>query len=52
MIESFIVAGNQKVLADKPLVYGQSITDACVDMATSEEMLNLLADAIKTRQAL
>ncbi|MBA6390821.1 3-deoxy-7-phosphoheptulonate synthase [Colwellia sp. BRX10-3] len=49
MIESFMVAGNQKVVADKPLVYGQSITDACINLDTSEEILNVLANAIKTR---
>jgi 3-deoxy-7-phosphoheptulonate synthase len=49
MIESFLVAGNQKVVADQPLVYGQSITDACINLATSEEILSVLADAIKTR---
>ncbi|MFT5635522.1 MAG: 3-deoxy-7-phosphoheptulonate synthase [Cognaticolwellia sp.] len=49
MIESFMVAGNQKVVADKPLVYGQSITDACINLDTSEEILNVLANAIKTK---
>ena len=49
MIESFLVAGNQKVNPDQPLVYGQSITDACVDLTTSEEILTLLANAVKTR---
>lgn len=49
MIESFIVAGNQSVKADTPLTYGQSITDACIDLAVSEDILALLADAVKTR---
>ena len=49
MIESFIEAGNQAVKADTPLVYGKSITDACVDLAVSEDILSLLADAIKQR---
>ncbi|MGB1261320.1 MAG: 3-deoxy-7-phosphoheptulonate synthase [Cognaticolwellia sp.] len=49
MIESFLVAGNQKVVTGEPLVYGQSITDACVDLDTSEEILSVLANAIKTR---
>ena len=49
MIESFMVAGNQKVIPDEPLVYGQSITDACINLDTSEEILTVLADAIKTR---
>ncbi|XQW86732.1 3-deoxy-7-phosphoheptulonate synthase [Thalassotalea piscium] len=48
MIESFIVAGKQAVVENKPLVYGQSITDACVDLPTSEIMLKTLADAVIT----
>ncbi len=52
MIESFLVEGKQSVVPDKPLVYGQSITDACVDLAVSEKMLKMLADAVKqTRHA-
>ena len=31
MIESNLVAGAQKLVPGKPLVYGQSITDACID---------------------
>jgi len=49
MIESFIVAGNQSVKEGTPLTYGQSITDACVDVEVSEEILTVLADAVKTR---
>jgi 3-deoxy-7-phosphoheptulonate synthase len=49
MIESFIEAGNQAVKADTPLVYGKSITDACIDLTASEEILSLLAVAIKQR---
>ena len=49
MIESFLVAGNQKVVAKQPLVYGQSITDACINLETSEEVLSVLANAIKSR---
>ena len=50
MIESFIVAGNQNVEPNKALVYGQSITDACIDLATSEEVLSELANAIVKRR--
>ncbi len=49
MIESFITAGNQSVQADTPLIYGQSITDACIDLTVSEEILTMLANAIKQR---
>ena len=47
MIESNIVAGKQELRGDKSaLVYGQSITDACVDFATTERMLaEFAADA-------
>ncbi len=47
MIESFLVAGKQNVTCSKDLVYGQSITDACVDLATSEKILDCLASAVK-----
>jgi len=40
MIESHIEAGNQPIPADlKQLRYGCSITDGCVDWATTEKML-------------
>jgi 3-deoxy-7-phosphoheptulonate synthase len=47
MIESHLVAGKQSIpknLAD--LTYGQSITDGCVDFATTVDMLHALADAV------
>ena len=48
MIESHLVAGKQSIPKDlKNLVYGQSITDACVDIETTEKMLAMLADAVK-----
>ncbi|QOL24905.1 3-deoxy-7-phosphoheptulonate synthase [Thalassotalea sp. LPB0316] len=47
MIESFIEAGNQAVVPGKPLTYGQSITDACVDLAQTDEILSILANAKK-----
>lgn len=50
MIESFIVPGNQKVVADTPLTYGQSITDACVDLTTTTDMLAILAASVSTRR--
>ncbi|MCX7166796.1 MAG: 3-deoxy-7-phosphoheptulonate synthase [Rhodocyclales bacterium] len=40
MIESFIEAGNQPIPADlSQLKYGCSVTDACVDWATTEKMI-------------
>ena len=47
MIESHLVAGNQKLNSDRSsLTYGQSITDACVNWETTEEMLRSLADSV------
>lgn len=49
MVESNLVAGKQKLQADKPLVRGQSITDACVDLEVTERMLQSLATAQRRR---
>jgi len=50
MIESNIVAGKQELTDDKSaLVYGKSITDACVDFATTEVMLEQFAAAAARR---
>ena len=47
MIESHLIAGNQSIPQNgQPAVYGQSITDACVDWATTETMLHNLATAV------
>lgn len=45
MVESHLVEGRQ----DKPEVYGQSITDACIGWGTTEELLALLAEANRQR---
>ncbi len=50
MIESHLLAGKQDVVAGKPLVYGQSITDACIDIDTTEKMLAEIADAVRMRR--
>jgi 3-deoxy-7-phosphoheptulonate synthase len=52
MIESHLVAGRQDVLPGVKLVYGQSITDGCIDWPTTEEVLNRLADAVAVRRKL
>ena len=47
MLESNLVAGNQKLPADlSQLAYGQSITDACIDLSTTEQLLEQLAAAV------
>jgi 3-deoxy-7-phosphoheptulonate synthase len=49
MVESHLVAGKQPIPEDlSQLVYGQSITDACVDFATTATMLRSLAKAVTT----
>ena len=51
MIESHLVAGNQKIPSDlSQLTYGQSITDACIDLASTREVLANLAAAVATAQ--
>ncbi|EAQ75693.1 MULTISPECIES: 3-deoxy-7-phosphoheptulonate synthase [unclassified Synechococcus] len=52
MIESHLVAGNQKIPADlSQLAYGQSITDACIDLETTRTVLDGLAEAVAEAQA-
>jgi 3-deoxy-7-phosphoheptulonate synthase len=51
MLESHLVAGNQTIPADlSELTYGQSITDACIDLATTTELLVQLAEAVGQAQ--
>lgn len=51
MLESFLVAGRQE-LARGELVYGQSVTDACMAWEQTELALEALAAATKRRRAL
>jgi 3-deoxy-7-phosphoheptulonate synthase len=53
MIESNLVAGAQKLVAGEPLdklVYGQSITDACIDWKETHGLLEELAGAVRKRR--
>lgn len=52
MIESHLHEGTQKVPAEGPsgLKRGVSITDACIDWDTTIEVLEQLADAVRTRR--
>lgn len=52
MLESFLVAGAQKVDARgrAGLVYGQSITDACMDWDTTVDLLADVAQAVRRRR--
>lgn len=47
MIESNIVGGGQKLGGSGPLVYGQSITDACISISETGQMLRQLADCVR-----
>ncbi|WLS77751.1 3-deoxy-7-phosphoheptulonate synthase AroG [Erwinia pyri] len=50
MIESHLVEGNQNLESGEPLVYGQSVTDACIGWNDTETVLRQLAEAVKTRR--
>jgi 3-deoxy-7-phosphoheptulonate synthase len=51
MVESNLVAGRQDLIEGQPLVYGQSITDGCIDWDTSVDVLERLAAAVEARRA-
>jgi 3-deoxy-7-phosphoheptulonate synthase len=46
MLESNLIAGAQKFIAGRPLVYGQSITDACMGWDETLVLLRELAAAV------
>ena len=50
MIESHLVGGRQDLVPGQPLVYGQSITDGCIDWASSVQVLDRLAAAVTQRR--
>jgi len=50
MIESHLVAGRQDVIAGRELVFGQSVTDACIGWDDTETLLNELAAAVRKRR--
>ena len=49
MLESFLVEGRQD-LGDGELVYGQSITDPCLDWEATVSVLDQLASAARARR--
>uniref|UniRef100_UPI00333FF3A7 3-deoxy-7-phosphoheptulonate synthase AroG n=1 Tax=Castellaniella defragrans TaxID=75697 RepID=UPI00333FF3A7 len=51
MVESHLVGGRQDLVPGRPLVYGQSITDGCIDWDTSVTVLERLAAAVAARRA-
>ncbi len=44
-----LVEGTQKVVSDQPLVYGQSITDPCLGWEDTEQLIEILAQAVESR---
>ncbi|MFZ6692522.1 3-deoxy-7-phosphoheptulonate synthase AroG [Undibacterium sp. SXout20W] len=50
MIESHLVAGRQDLVPGKELIYGQSVTDGCIDWDSSVAVLEGLANAVKQRR--
>ena len=50
MVESHLVEGRQDLSPDKPLTYGQSITDACIGWDDSVPLLHALAAGVRERR--
>ncbi|PYM36474.1 MAG: 3-deoxy-7-phosphoheptulonate synthase [Candidatus Rokuibacteriota bacterium] len=50
MLESFLVEGRQDLKDRRNLVYGQSITDACLSWETTVPVLRELAAAVRARR--
>ncbi|HEF8772339.1 3-deoxy-7-phosphoheptulonate synthase [Providencia manganoxydans] len=49
MAESFLLEGTQKIVSGQPLTYGQSITDPCLGWDDTEELLDILVQAVESR---
>jgi 3-deoxy-7-phosphoheptulonate synthase len=52
MLESFLVEGRQEPGPLPGLVYGQSVTDACMDFPATAAVLEALAAAVRVRRSL
>jgi 3-deoxy-7-phosphoheptulonate synthase len=50
MLESFLVDGRQDLEKGKELVFGQSITDACIGWERTEPVLAELEAAVRERR--
>ena len=46
LLESHLKEGNQKLSNRKDLEYGRSITDACINIDTTKNLLQILYDSI------
>jgi 3-deoxy-7-phosphoheptulonate synthase len=51
MLESFLVAGRQEPGDPATLTYGQSVTDACMDLAMTSAALDSLSSSVDVRRA-
>lgn len=51
MVESNLVAGSQKIVDGQALVYGQSITDACLSWEDTVPLLQEMAVAVQKRRS-
>jgi 3-deoxy-7-phosphoheptulonate synthase len=50
MLESALKGGRQDLVPGRPLVYGQSVTDACISWEDSVPVLDRLARAVRDRR--
>ena len=50
MMESFLEGGHQAPAPLDHLVFGRSVTDACISWDRTEELLQILADAVQARR--
>ena len=50
MVESHLVGGRQDLVPGRELVYGLSVTDACIGWEESENVLEVLAEAVRQRR--
>ena len=50
MVESHLKAGRQDLLPGKELIYGQSITDACIGWEETVPLLEQFAEAVRARR--
>jgi 3-deoxy-7-phosphoheptulonate synthase len=51
MLESFLIEGRQDLKPGEELVYGQSVTDACLGWEDTVQALDRFASAVQARRA-
>jgi 3-deoxy-7-phosphoheptulonate synthase len=51
MIESNLLPGAQKLVEGEPLIYGQSVTDACIGWDETLALLRELAAAVRSARS-